>query len=425
MWALLVVLAYLPYAEALHDLFHYQLVGFAAEVTVVPTLAIFVIFVAIGLFRKPVIFLYGLLFLLFMAIVLIVRYLWGLDLSINDTMRQAVGLRYMLLVPTYIVVAGYVLQRASARRLATGIIMVNGAVAALVSVFYIAGLTVYRIIPEGSEIDSLYGIGEAGRAAGLSAGVNVYSNFLLLALVVSCLVYQRSTFIRAVSIFVLFLGMLASQSRWPLTSSVLVIGSMFLLYEQSGNKKRLLMVVFGVVLALSLTYFVTDSTSSLMGGVRGRLSQEMGEDIGVRQSKYEIGLNAIFESTYTVLAGASPENLIQGYRQEYIFSDNGILSMFITAGVPMSLAFVFFCYWFGRTFAPNRRTLRLYVFGAVALGVVFFNNAIYWDSWLFHAAVACFLISHAQVGPDFETALQWDEENEIQRSGRHLAKMQS
>jgi len=404
-WAIIFfigILAYLPYAEFLHDQLGYQLFGFAAEVTVVPTVAVCILFVMIGMFRKPTLFVYALLFLGLIVIVLLSRYFLGLDLSLYDTLRQAVGLRYMMLIPMYILIAGYTLQRSLSRKLASRIIMINAAFAAFVAMLYVSGLITYRLVPEGSELQALYGGSEISRASGLSAGVNVYSNFLLLAVIVVCFAYDRSVLVRVASVAVLILGILASQSRWPLMSAVAVLGATVLVHERSGNKKRLLVVVFAVVFALTLAYLTTDSTDRLVGGVKGRLSQEMGDDIGIRQSKYEIGLNAIFESSYTALAGATPENLIQGYRQEYIFSDNGILSMFISAGIPVTLLFVFFCYWYGRQFVRNSRTLRLYVFGAIALGVAFFNNAIYWDSWLFHAAVVCFLI--ANTDPTAESA---------------------
>ncbi|HEX3143752.1 MAG TPA: hypothetical protein VHQ64_07260 [Pyrinomonadaceae bacterium] len=409
-YSLLALLAYLPYAEVLHDIFHYQILGFAAEVTVVPTVAIFVIFTMIAMFRKPILFVQALLFFALMAVVLFARYQWRLDLTINDTLRQAVGLRYLILVPVYVLVAGYALQRASARTLATNIIIANGVIAALVALLYVIGLISYRIVPEGSEAEMLYATGGGGRASGLSAGINVFSSFLLLALIVAALVYQRSAIIRIGAISMLLIGIMASQSRWPMISSIVVLGASVFMYERSGNKKRLLLVVFGVVLALAIAYASTESTSSLVGGMRGRMSEGMGDDIGLRQSKYEIGLNAIFESTYTALAGATPETLIQGYRQEYIFSDNGVLSMFISAGIPITLAFIFFCFRFGQKFAPRNRTFRMYVFGVLAFGVMFFNNAIYWDSWLIHAAITCFLIADSQITPEGETGSTSEEQ---------------
>jgi hypothetical protein len=395
-WAVfpvLILLAYLPYAEMLHDYLHYQLFGFAAEVTVVPTALLFVIFLLIAMFRKPMLLVYMVLFLVLMAIVLVTRYWWGLDLSWNDSVRQAVGLRYMILIPMYILLASYILQpKVRVKEIATRIIIVNGTIAALVGILYVAGLIVYRVVPEGSDIDALYATGEVGRASGLSSGVNFYSNFLVLAIVAACFVYQRSAVIKTVTISVLILGILTSQSRWPLMSTAIVLGSVALLNERSRNKKRLLLVSLCVFIGLGGVYYATDSGTMIVEGAQGRISQGMGEDLGLRQSKYEIGLRAVFENTYTVLAGATPKNLIQGYSAEYIFSDNGILSMFITAGIPVTLIFIFFCFRLGRVFSPGRRTLTIFVFGVIALGTLFFNNAIYWDSWLLHSAVVCFLI---------------------------------
>src|SRR5881394_299092 len=234
-YSVLALLVYLPYAEVLHDIFHYQLFGFAAEVTVVPTAAIFVIFTMIAMFRKPILFVQALLFFVLMALVLFARYQWGLDLTINDTLRQAVGLRYLVLVPVYILVAGYALQRASARALAINIIIANGVIAALVALLYAIGLISYRVVPEGSEANVLYATGEVTRAAGLSAGVNVFSNFLLLALIIAALVYQRSTIVRIGAISMLLIGILTSQSRWPMMSSIVVLGSSVFMYERSGN----------------------------------------------------------------------------------------------------------------------------------------------------------------------------------------------
>jgi len=391
----LILLACLPYGEVLHDYFRYQLFGFAAETTVIPTFVLFILFVLIAVFRKPFLLIYAALFLGLIGLVLAARYLWGLDLTVNDTAHQAVGVRYIILVPIYILVAGYVLRDAFYRRMTTIIILINGAIAACVGILYVLGVIAYRVVPEGSELESLYGNGEIGRAAGLLAGVNVYSSFLVLALVIACFVYDRSAVIRIAAISIMILGVLVSQSRWPLMCTVIVLGTTILLHERKQNKKRLLLVALSVLIALGGAYFATNAGNTLVGGVQGRLSQGMGEDIGVRQSKYEIGLSAILESPYTVIAGATPENLIQGYKQEYIFSDNGIFSMFITAGVPVTILFILLCYRCLAMFAFEWRRLSLCVFGLIVGGVLFFNNAIYWDMWLFHAAAICFLLTHS------------------------------
>ena len=394
-WAIvpfLIILAYLPYGELVHDQLQYQLFGYAAEVTVVPTFLVFVLFALIGMFRKPILLIYMAIFIVLTATVLFMRYFWGLDLSMSDTLHQAVGLRYMILIPMYILVAGYVLQETPVRNTAATIIIVNGAIASFLGILYVAGIVTYRVVPEGSELEKLYYTGEVGRAAGLSAGVNVYSNFLALALLVACCFYRRSVAFRVGAIGLIVLGILTSQSRWPLISAVLIIGYALLPHEGSRNKKKLLLVTICMMFALGGAYMLTPSSNTIVTGVKGRLSENIGEDLGVRQSKYAVGLSAIFENGYTAVAGASPETLIQGSKDDSIFSDNGVLSMFVDAGLPITFAFLFFCYRCLRKFTVHERTLVAYLFWFIAGGVLFFNNAIYWDSWLFHAAVVCLLL---------------------------------
>jgi len=149
-WAIipfLIILGYLPYAEFVHDQLQYQLLGFAAEVTVIPTFLVLVLFLLICTFRKPILLVYMAAFIVLVGIVLSTRYFWGLDLNISDTLHQAVGLRYMILIPVYILTAGYLLQEASARNSAATIILVNGAIAALFGILYVAGIIVYRVVP--------------------------------------------------------------------------------------------------------------------------------------------------------------------------------------------------------------------------------------------------------------------------------------
>src|ERR1041385_944711 len=100
--AMLVLLAYLPYAEFLHDQLGLTVFGYGAEVTIIPTAVILLLFTITGVFRMLSFLIYPLLIIVAGGVIVALRYYMRFDASAVDSLQQAVAMRYMILMPVYI-----------------------------------------------------------------------------------------------------------------------------------------------------------------------------------------------------------------------------------------------------------------------------------------------------------------------------------
>lgn len=382
----LVLLAYLPYAEFAHDQLGITLFGYGAEVTIIPTAIIMLLFAITGVFRILSFLLYPFLIVIAGGLIVLLRYQWGFDTSVNDSLQQAVAMRYMILIPMYFLIAGYVSRDAKFRTYAAAIIVINASVNATVGILYTVGLLNYKVVSIESELYMSYLLGETTRSSGLYAGVNVFSNTLALALVIAAFYGKVSPLVRSFFISILVLGILVSQSRWPLLTVAIVL-SVLVMGRGLSLSKRLIQVVF-LVFALGLAAIVTTPQAREgLFGVSSRVTIDSSTDIQGRFNKYMVGVKAIFEEGRTAFVGARPESLSRGTALEDVFSDNGLLSMLIRSGIPVTLIFLLICYFALKTFEVESSKSAKLLFWVVAGGTLLLNNAIYWDSWLFHAAL--------------------------------------
>jgi hypothetical protein len=390
----LILLAYLPYAEFVHDQLGITILGYGAEVTIVPTAIAMLLFAIIGVFRQPRLLLYPIAVIVLGGIVIAFRYYWGLDHSAIDSAQQAVAMRYMILIPCYILIAGYVFQNADFRKYAPVIIIVNAAVNAIVGILYTAGLLNYKVVSQESDLYGSYLMGETTRSSGLYAGVNVFANTLVLALLLACFFLKLSPLLRSIAIALIVLGILVSQSRWPLFAAGVLL-TIVVIGQAHSFTKRFVQVSVLLFLLVLAAAFTSDQTRESLFGVRSRIAVDSWTDIQGRLSKYMVGVNAIFEESRTPFVGARPESLNRGSALEDVFSDNGLLSMVIRSGIPVSIFFFLLCYFALKRYHIDTAKTATRLFWLIAGGTLLLNNAVYWDSWLFHAAVVYRLLPDA------------------------------
>jgi hypothetical protein len=388
-WCALVVLAllaYLPYAEFVHDQFGITFFGYGAEVTIIPTAIIMLLFSITAVFRYPSFFLYPALMVVSGGLIVLLRYYWGFDASARDSTQQAVAMRYMILIPLYILMTGYVFREVKLRKYAAAIIMINAGVNAVVGILYTLGLLTYKVVSTESDLYASYLLGETTRSSGLYAGVNVFANTLGLALLIAAFFGKVSPLVRSVFISLLVLGILVSQSRWPLLTVAIVLAVMVVRQGHSFTKR--LLQVFFLIFVLALAGALTsEQTREGLFGVRSRVAVDTSADIQIRLNKYMVGVKAIFEESRTAFIGARPESLSSGSALEDIFSDNGLLSLVIRSGIPVTLIFLLGCYFALKRFEVESSKSAKRLFWVIVGGTLLLNNAIYWDSWLFHAAL--------------------------------------
>ena len=345
-----------------------------------------ILFTITGIFRASTFLLYPLVIILAGGLIVVLRYYMGFDSSTNDSVQQAVAMRYMILIPVYILMAGYVCRDVKYRKYAAAIIVINASVNAIVGILYTLDILNYKIVSVESDLYSSYLMGEATRSSGLYAGVNVFSNTLALAVLIAVFYGKVSPLIRSIFITILVLGILVSQSRWPLLTVAIVL-TILAISQQQSSKKRIVQVVFLLVVLGVAAVWTTPQTRQGLFGVSSRVATDSSTDLQGRFSKYMVGVKAIFEESRTPFVGARPESLSRGTALENIFSDNGLLSMLIRSGIPVTLIFLFICYRALKTFEVEASRTAKVLFWLVAGGTLLLNNAIYWDSWLFHTAL--------------------------------------
>lgn len=383
---MLALLAYLPYAEFTHDQLGFTIFGYGAEVTIVPTAIIVLLFFVVALFTESTFLLYPASVILLGGIVVLLRYYWGFDISSSDTIQQAVAMRYMILIPVYILLAGYVFRIERFRKYAAAIIVINACINSIVGVLYTLGLLNYKVVSTESELYASYLLGETTRSSGLYAGTNVFANTLGLALLIAAFYGKLSPLVRAALISLLTLGILVSQSRWPLLTVGIVL-TLVVVRQGHSFTKRLVTVLFLVFVLGVAAILTSPQTREGLFGVRSRVAADSSTDIQIRFNKYMIGVKAIFEEGRTAFIGARPESLSRGSAAEEVFSDNSYLSMMIRSGIPVTIIFLVLCYFAVKKFEVESSRTAKRLFWIVAVGTLFLNNALYWDSWLFHAAL--------------------------------------
>lgn len=381
-WRTVLVLAlacYWPYAEALHGLWPLRLFGFSVLVTVLPTSAILLSFLARAPFERwrtlVVIVLTGI-------VVLLGRSAFRLDDEAVGFLNRVAVLRFLLLVPMMNWLAETAAADGRFRRLAPKIIAVNAAIASAVAVTYSLQMHHFRVAPGA---DDLYLVDLQTRAAGLMAGTNVFANFSVVGMM--ALASAGSAWLLVLSP-VLIMGVVAASSRLALICAIAVLANATIASRRV--KFRLLRVLAG----LAIGALVVTASAWTGGGdpVVARFGDAFATDTEARLDKYRIGAAAWATSPETVLFGARTSTLVVGMGVGDSFSDNSLLTALTSVG---AVATLIFCYQLFSALGPLvARRQHLHVL--VMLATLLFNNAILWDVWMFLVLVMCHVSARDQ-----------------------------
>lgn len=370
----LLLLAYWPNAELFHHIWPQRAFGFSLWVTLLPTMAVLIMFVTQAgprwLLRVTTGFVVS-------VAVLLARDAAGLNDVGGNFAQELAGVRYIFLLPVLAWLANHAVRQTTFARWAPWVMAVNGTVGCAVAIGYALGLYDFRIAAN-EDYALQY---EITRAAGLMGGINVFAHTAVAALLATF----AAPGIWLLSVVpVLFLGLVVSQTRLAIAEAVVLLLYAALMRPTAKLSARL----GGGLLAASLIggIWVGAQWSGQLEPLQARLEEGTSGD-SLRSQKYALGMAAWASNLTTVLVGAKDSDLIVGVRPEDSFSDNSFITALVSVGLVGTAVVIFELFAFLRSMSKNRQ----FVTPLLILTTLFWNNAILWDVWIFLIFVAALL----------------------------------
>lgn len=381
-WALLGLLAYMPFSTILDSWFPLRILNYSGFVTVIPTMFAIAIYLVIVI-KQGQKFVYLPFFMAILAAFvvgcrqLLIERSPSLDGALN-------AVRYIVLVPVYLVLWRMTIRNQTLADWTRRIILVGGLMMAVFGVLHDFGLpTFYAPVSNDVELTAYDLDPTSTRYGGPSGASNGYGNFLVLPLLALVGTKVKNVKLALPFLLMILLGITSSGSRLALgMASLLSVLVLFRARRGWVNGSAMVLVVAG-------TWFLM----VLSAGVRIDVVMErFHEDFG-RGEKNAIATDALKTSFSNLCFGTRADQLILGEKGEYQFSDNSYLQVACSAGVPASLVFCVCCLWVMRL-RLKHESFSVWLAVAIFAITFYLNNSILWDNWIFWGSAVYWLIKH-------------------------------
>lgn len=386
----LVLLAYWPNAELIHDLWPQTVFGFSLWVTVLPTFTMVALFVTQA--EMPRVVRLG-ISVMVVVVVLLARNAWGLNDVDRGLVMELVLVRYVFLFPLIVWLAMHACRQPLFRGLAPKVMGVNAAAACLVAITYALGVHGFRV---AMNMDELGLIGEITRASGVMAGSNVFAHTVVAAILAT----QASRGLWSVALApVLLFGLVVAQSRLAVAQGVLLyVYTSASARSQTGSARAVRLLAAFAAFAI---IWIGSTKMGQLAPLEARFDQEAFMENSFRAAKNMLGLSAWASSPSTILLGSKDTALIVGNRPQDSFSDNSVVSALTSVGLLGTIPLLVEILWFVAPLFARRE----FIAPTLVLTTLFLNNAVLWDVWLFMVCSAVILWTTRS--SQFEARVPW------------------